>query len=271
MAWSGAGVLEVGTFRSDLRAVARCPGRSFLGAFAPPCRPLNTVKTQLKKPSGARQASGTGRDRQRIMQPSDHPTKAQSAGISKESAAASAVAADDAEGVERAGNVDKIRDILFGSQMRDYDRRFARFEERLLKETADLRDDVKRRFESLETFVRAELESLGERLQKEQQERTEAIKELTREQRESQRGWEKKTTQLEEQANKNQRELRQQLLEESKRLGDQIEQKSKEAAVALEREIRELGDRSQDRFALADMLTELAMRLKNEFEIPDRK
>ena len=39
-------------------------------------------------------------------------------------------AADDASG----GSVDKIRDILFGAQMRDYDRRFTRLEERLLKE-----------------------------------------------------------------------------------------------------------------------------------------
>ena len=38
---------------------------------------------------------------------------------------------------EGPGNVDKIRDILFGSQMRDYDSRFSRFEERLLKETID--------------------------------------------------------------------------------------------------------------------------------------
>ncbi len=32
------------------------------------------------------------------------------------------------------GNVDKIRDILFGSQMRDYETRFARLEESLLRE-----------------------------------------------------------------------------------------------------------------------------------------
>ena len=29
------------------------------------------------------------------------------------------------------GSVDKIRDILFGAQMREYDRRFARLEDRL--------------------------------------------------------------------------------------------------------------------------------------------
>ncbi len=34
------------------------------------------------------------------------------------------------------GNLEKVRDILFGAQMRDYDRRFARLEERLVKEAA---------------------------------------------------------------------------------------------------------------------------------------
>src|SRR5947209_6262346 len=39
-----------------------------------------------------------------------------------------------------AGNVDKIRDILFGTQMRDYDSRFARLEETLVKENAEIRE-----------------------------------------------------------------------------------------------------------------------------------
>src|ERR1700749_3579611 len=45
-----------------------------------------------------------------------------------------------------AGNVDKIRDILFGSQMRDYESRFARLEEALVKETAEIRETSRRRF-----------------------------------------------------------------------------------------------------------------------------
>src|SRR5438067_8037722 len=36
------------------------------------------------------------------------------------------------------GNVDKIREILFGSQIREYESRFARLEERLVDELADL-------------------------------------------------------------------------------------------------------------------------------------
>ena len=41
-------------------------------------------------------------------------------------------------------NVDKIRDILFGSNMREYEKRFARLEERLTKSSDALRDDLKK-------------------------------------------------------------------------------------------------------------------------------
>lgn len=60
-------------------------------------------------------------------------------------------------------NVDKIRDILFGSNMREYEKRFARLEERLTKSSDALREDLKKRFDTLETFVREEMESLSQR------------------------------------------------------------------------------------------------------------
>src|SRR6476661_3424740 len=66
-------------------------------------------------------------------------------------------------GADRGGNVDKIRDILFGREMRDYDKKFSRFEDRLLKETADLREDVKRRFASIEAYIKNELTALSDR------------------------------------------------------------------------------------------------------------
>jgi len=39
--------------------------------------------------------------------------------------------------IEESGKVDRIRDILFGSQMRDYDGRFQRLDERLASEAAE--------------------------------------------------------------------------------------------------------------------------------------
>ncbi len=92
-------------------------------------------------------------------------------------------------------NVDKIRDILFGSNMREYEKRFARLEERLTKSTDALRDDLKKRFDTLESYVREEMESNNQRLKAEKAERNEGLKELTRETRDSSKSIEKKLSQ----------------------------------------------------------------------------
>src|SRR6201993_2698958 len=120
-------------------------------------------------------------------------------------------------------NVDKIRDILFGSNMREYEKRFARLEERLNKSSEALREDLKKRFDSLETYVREEMESLGQRLKTEKSERAESLKELTRESRDNSKSLEKKVLQLEDQLDSAQADLRSKILEQSKSLGSQIE------------------------------------------------
>ena len=61
-----------------------------------------------------------------------------------------------------ATSIRKIRDILFGAQARDYERKFATLEEQLLKESADLRNDLKRRFDSLELYIKKEVEAITE-------------------------------------------------------------------------------------------------------------
>src|SRR5215210_7153000 len=86
--------------------------------------------------------------------------------------------ADEAD-ISGGGNVDKIRDILFGVQMRDYEKRFARLEERLIKESGDLRDDTKKRFDALELYIKQEFESLSLRLTAEQNVRGEAVDALS--------------------------------------------------------------------------------------------
>lgn len=177
----------------------------------------------------------------------------------------------EAAGPESPGNVDKIRDILFGSQMRDYDKKFTRLDERVARETAELREEIKRRFASLEAYVKNELTALADQLKAEKGERVEADKELAREIKESTKAWERKTAQIEEQMAKALRDLRQHVLEESKRLADDLEQKHKELATALEKESAELRATLTDRLALADLFAEVSLRLKNEFKMPAKK
>src|SRR5208282_6470460 len=61
-------------------------------------------------------------------------------------------------------NVDKIRDILFGSQMRDYEKRFVRLEDSVTKALDTLREDMTKRLDTLGSFIRQEVDSLSTRL-----------------------------------------------------------------------------------------------------------
>jgi Skp family chaperone for outer membrane proteins len=165
-------------------------------------------------------------------------------------------------------NIDKIREILFGVQMRDYEKRFSRLEERLLKESQDLRDETRKRFDALETFVKSEFEALSGRLQSEQRTRDESDQALYRELQQTGQTLERKLAQFDEQSTRTQRELRQQILEQSKSLSEEIRQKYEELSGLLDREVAELGNAKTDRASLASLFSELSLRLTNEFRIP---
>ncbi len=165
-------------------------------------------------------------------------------------------------------SIDKVRDILFGVQMRDYDKRFARLEERLAKETGELKDDVKKRLASLEQFMKQEFESLGDWLSSERSSREGAVKELGVVQRESATAFEKKTAAIDDQLAKAQRELRQQLLDLQKELTEDILQRHQDMVAMLTRDASELRDEKADRAALASLFTEMAMRLSNQLRLP---
>lgn len=194
--------------------------------------------------------------------------------ISRADASAAAAGAD---GIKSQGgakaqsgeSLDKVRDILFGSQAREYEKRFTRLEERLLKEASDLRDELRKRFDSLEVYTRKEVESLAARLKTEHEQRAESAKEISRELKETSRTFEKKTGQLDEQLTISQRELRQQILDQSKSISEEIRKRHEAMAATLERATAELRDEKTDRAALASLFMEVAMRLNNEFKIPD--
>jgi hypothetical protein len=85
------------------------------------------------------------------------------------------------EGAEQSGaSVEKIRDILLGSQIKDYDARFARLEDTLAPEITELKETMRRRFESVEGFFRKEAEALSGRLKAEKEERNETLKSIAR-------------------------------------------------------------------------------------------
>jgi DNA anti-recombination protein RmuC len=173
-----------------------------------------------------------------------------------------------ADAIAGGASIDKVRDILFGVQMRDYDKRFARLEERLLKETSDLKEDVKKRLAALEQYVKQEVDALGDRLSAEHEGRTDDVKDLGQQLRETSKAFEKRTAAMDDQSAKAQRDLRQQLLEQQQRLTEEMQQRHHELLEALSRDAGELRDEKADRAALASLFTEMAMRLSNQFRLP---
>jgi DNA repair exonuclease SbcCD ATPase subunit len=165
-----------------------------------------------------------------------------------------------------AGNVDKIRDILFGSQMRDYDRRFAGFEDRLLRESGELRDEVQRRLAASDQFFRGEMESLAASLSTEQRERVQAVRDAMDATANVNRELSDRVSTLAEQVAHQHRELRNTLNEQIRQLQESLERRTQELTGALRREAYELRDAKADRTALAAMFAELAQRLAGDGE-----
>lgn len=165
------------------------------------------------------------------------------------------------------GNVDKIRDILFGGQMRDYDKRFARLEERLTRESSELRDHTKRSVEALEYFVKSEFEALSARLDAEREGRDGVARDL----HDTARSIEKKLQDFEDRTAQAQRDLRQQILDQSKSLSEEIHRKHDEVSATLKREVADLNHEKTDRTALSALFTEIALRLNQDFNIPGDK
>jgi hypothetical protein len=169
--------------------------------------------------------------------------------------------------IDEGGKVDRIRDILFGSQMRDYDGRFQRLEENLAREAADVRADVQKRLEKLESFMKGEVDSITNRATAEQSERSNAIERLGRDLAETAQHLDSRIKSLDEQMAKEIHALRQQLLDQSKALSEEIREKHDKMKAGLDRETEQIRGAMTGREALAEMLSEVALRLKNDFRV----
>ena len=165
-------------------------------------------------------------------------------------------------------NLDKVRDILFGGPLREVDRRFARLEERLAKDTSELRAEMRQRLEALESYLKSEVESIAATIRAEREGRGDAIAAVAGELRETGRGFERRAAALDEQMTTGQRELRQLMLDQYHRLSEDTRQKMEDVLATIARESQELRADKTDRRALAALLTEMAMRLTNEFRLP---
>lgn len=165
-----------------------------------------------------------------------------------------------------AAGIDKIRDLIFGNQMQDYEKRFSRLEERMFKEMNVSKSESRKNFDSLEKFVHKEIEALKDRISSEQNARSEAFRDISRQLKDLSRSLEKKVDNLNDQFSESETDLRHQVSELSQSLRSDIRQKYEETASVIERVAQELQVNKLDRSSFSEFLTEMAIRVSNRSE-----
>jgi hypothetical protein len=172
--------------------------------------------------------------------------------------------ADGSPGAAEAGSVDQIRDIIFGSQMKAYERRFQLLEEHSRQRIEELHAEVGRRLDAIEAFARREFDAHGERLKSEQSSRSDAVQALSNQIADAVRTLSGSiAVQAEKQANEA-RDLLRQLADLSQRLSEEIRRTHAESSQRLDQSVRELDDGKVARKALAELLLDMAARLSGE-------
>lgn len=166
-------------------------------------------------------------------------------------------------------NIDKIRDILFGVQVRDFERRFSKLEERFNNVIAETREETNRKLNELEEFVNREVRSLTERISVEQQSRQDDVKKLVSDLNNTSHDFEKKMSVMSDQTARNDSDIRQKIFDQSKSLSDEMKNRQEEILGKLEWEASQLREDKADRIAMAEIFTEMAMRLTGEFKLPE--
>jgi DNA repair exonuclease SbcCD ATPase subunit len=171
------------------------------------------------------------------------------------------------------GSMDQIRDILFGNQMREFEKRFTRMEEQLFNEMSEVRESSQKRLETLEAYFKKELTVLKERLQNEIDERAEAEKKSLREFNDATSSIGKKIAKLEESITAHATDLHDQLLMQSKNIVADMDQKFEKSAKDTKEALQELSDIKADRSMLAELFMQFAIQFSSEqaHELPTQK
>jgi hypothetical protein len=151
---------------------------------------------------------------------------------------------------EMGGNVDQIREILFGAHMRKYEQRFAELEKRLGQDFERMSNDFEKRLERVNTYAKREIDKLTEQFKAERKDRIAENRQGLKELEQLTNQVEAWFAEVEDQFDVESKELRAALHEQNEELG------------AMIHETRESADGKLDVDELAQLFSEIAVRLK---------
>ena len=160
--------------------------------------------------------------------------------------------------------VDKIRDLLFGNQMQDYDRRFSKLEERFLQRFKDTESETARNLSAYNSNSKKQVESLASQLREEKDLRADGDKEIERSLREQTQSLEKRLRTMSDQVSQLERDFSDRLAREVQTLHEEIKRRNEDVHHTLEKMFAELSNVKTDRNLLAGLFVEVAKCLNQD-------
>ena len=175
---------------------------------------------------------------------------------------------------EKLGNIGQIRDLLFGTQMREYEQQFQRLEgeiSRLFSFKEAISERVDQLHQSLSQEISAVSDSLEKRLKYLSLTTHEEINKLSQEQI----SFDRKTSDHLEQLNlnfdNNVKSLKTEIATNREQLDNQIDSIKKILAEDLDKKFGKLQEIKVSRDDLAEVLFELCIKVKGTEFVPDLK
>ncbi|MFB2878119.1 hypothetical protein [Floridanema aerugineum] len=172
---------------------------------------------------------------------------------------------------ERLGNIDQIRDIIFGPQLREYDNRFEKIE----SDISLLQQEMRDRIDQVKTVVSTELRSAFDSLEKKlrsislsyQEEISDLRQQLDRVNKKFTNAVEALDQNLDSQSSS----IRKELTESRTKLQEDVRTLRIQVFEELERRLSSMRDAKVSKDDVAEILFELGMRLKGNEFVPQLK
>ena len=172
--------------------------------------------------------------------------------------------------------MNQVRDLLFGTQLKDIDTRFQRQDARFQREVNDAREALKNRLDSLENFMRSETASLLNRinadaaernaaLEAERRERAEALNALAGNLSAAEKEFERRVNTLSNLLDTTGLEIRKLMQTETSNLNKKIDEKYEAALNVLSETASQIRHDMVYRSMISSMFMEMGAKLNNQW------
>ena len=172
---------------------------------------------------------------------------------------------------ERLGNIDQIRDIIFGAQLREYDNRFDKID----SELSMMQQDMQTRLEQIKTVLSGEMRAAVDSFEKKIKSITLNTQEESADLRQQidrvNRKFSSSIEALDEAIDNQTSSLREEVSQTRDRLSEESRTLKTQVFEELDRRFSMLRDVKVSRDDMAEILFELGMRLKGTEFVPELK